>query len=160
MSAPWHLRKYVDGLAGDSTTLFAALSEEESAIMDPIDFNAYRLLLAIGECHRLLVRHAINLRQTIGVKTVEDVTDMPDLPNGFRIEEFVDAELISGEAVSWRLEVTVAQEGVFVEADVRRIHSEGQDLILDVGRTSYAKDAQCAAALPEIARRLCSANPL
>jgi hypothetical protein len=125
-----------------------------------INSNAFRLLLAIGECHRRLRRHAIQLRELTGVRAVTHLADMPDLADdGYRLEEYVDAELHSGEAVSWCLEMTVAKQHLVVEADVRRNRSEGQDVIFTLGEYTYATDAACAAELSDIAKRLCSANP-
>jgi hypothetical protein len=121
---------------------------------------ALRLLLAIGECHRRLQAHAIHLRKLAEVQTVEHVADMPDLIDSYRLEEYVDAELVSGEAISWRLEITVTGKNIAVEADVRRIHSEGQDVIANIGEYNYSADADCSEELPGIAERLCSVNPL
>jgi hypothetical protein len=85
---------------------------------------------------------------------------MPELPAGFRLAEYVDAELMDGEALSWCLEITVTVDNVAVEADVRRIHALGQDVIYEIAESSYSSQTACSLALPEITKRLCSANPL
>lgn len=72
-------------------------------------------------------RHAIALRDRVGVCDVTHVVDMPLLPDNYRLEEYVDAELNSGEAISWRLEITVTETALVVDADVRRIHANVQD---------------------------------
>jgi len=125
-----------------------------------MDDEAFEFLLAIGDCHRQLQRHAIELRKHQGVRTVEHVSDMPELPAGFRLAEYVDAELMDGEALSWCLEITVTVDNVAVEADVRRIHALGQDVIYEIAESSYSSQTACSLALPEITKRLCSANPL
>src|SRR5262245_15796104 len=117
------------------------------------------LLSAIGNCHGKLRNHAIRLRDRPVVRKVTHVCDMPALDGAFRVEEFVDAELVSGDAISWFLEVTVTLDGVTVEADVRRIHSQGQDLLVGVAEGTYTT-CEAARALPELTQRLCSAVPV
>jgi len=114
------------------------------------------LLSAVGNCHRKLRDHAIRLRDRPAVREVTHVCDMPALDGAFRVEEFVDAELVSGDAISWFLEVTVTPDGVVVEADVRRVHSQGQDLLVGIAEGTYTV-SEAARALPEITQRLCSA---
>jgi hypothetical protein len=121
---------------------------------------AFRFLLAIGECHRRLSHHAIRLRELGDVRTVQHMAYMPELADAFRLDQFVDAELVTGDAISWWLEITVTGQNIAVEADVRRIHSEGQDVIVTIGEYIFSTDAACAVELPCIAERLCSANPL
>jgi hypothetical protein len=91
---------------------------------------------------------------------VTHVAEMPDLTDGYRLEEYVDAELHSGDALSWCLEITVSQHNIAVEADVRRVRSEGQDVLLTIGEFVYSTPAACSAALPAITDRLCGAIPL
>ena len=125
-----------------------------------ISDTAFRFLLAIGECHRLLSNHAVRLRELGDVRTVQHVPYIQELADAFRLGEFVDAELVTGNAISWCLEITVTGQKIAVEADVRRIHSEGQDVIVTIGEYIFSTDAACAVELPGIAERLCSANPL
>ena len=80
------------------------------------------LLSAIGECHRRLRSHAIHLREIAKVLDVKHVVEMPELVDAYRLEEYVDAELVSGEAISWCFEITKTRKTILVEADVRRIH--------------------------------------
>jgi hypothetical protein len=122
--------------------------------------SGFPLLLAIGECHRRLKRHAIYLSEIDGVRAVKHVVEMPDLIGRYRLEEYVDAELVSGEAISWCLEITVTETAILVEADVRRIHAEGQDVVAKIGEYRYSREAECSAQLRDIAERLCTANPL
>jgi hypothetical protein len=84
---------------------------------------------------------------------------MPVLDGGVRFEEFVDAELLCGEALSWRLETTVTPKQVLVEADVRRVHKLGQDVVRTIADGVYSTEGAAATALPEIARQLCSVVP-
>ena len=85
---------------------------------------------------------------------------MPELIGAYRIQEFVDAELDSGESVSWCFEISITEESVFVEADVRRIHAQGQDLICSVGEFSFPANTEWSKELPSIAGRLCSVYSL
>lgn len=118
------------------------------------------LLAAIGECHRQLKQHAIHLCDHIKVRDVVHVIEMPELFESYRLQEYVDAELVSGEAISWCLEITLTKTTILVEADVRRIHSQGQDIIDSIGEYEYSTEAECASHLTNIVTQLCSANPL
>jgi hypothetical protein len=122
--------------------------------------SKFELLLAIGESHRRLKRHVVHLRELTNVRAVTHDVEMPDLIDSYRIAEYVDAELVSGEAISWCLEITVTGATILVEADVRRIHSEGQDVVADIGEYQYSMEAEWSAQLRDITERLCSANPL
>lgn len=117
------------------------------------------LLSAIANCHAKLHDHAIRLRERPAIREVTDVCNLPALDGAFRVEEFVDAELVSGDAISWCLEVTVTLDGVSVEADVRRVHSQGQDLLVGIAEGTFTA-TEAARALPEITQRLCSAVPV
>jgi hypothetical protein len=122
--------------------------------------SSSKLLLAIGECYRRLQRHAIHLSGVARARGVKHVVEIRDLVDSFRLEEYVDAELAAGDAISWCLEITVTGTAIFVEADVRRIHSDGQDVVASIGEYQYSTEVKCSAELSEITRRLCSANPL
>jgi len=117
------------------------------------------LLSAIGTCHGKLRDHATRLRLRPGVREVTHVCNLPAVEGAFRVEDFVDAELVSGDAISWCLEVTVTPNGVAVEADVRRVHSQGQDLLVGIAEGTYTAN-EAARALPEITQRLCAAGPV
>jgi|SRR5579884_1594609 len=134
-----------------------------NSTMDSISVNGgvSPLLLAIGECHRRLKLHAIHLRKHHGrVRAVKHVVEMPDLIDSYRLEEYVDAELASGEAISWCLEITLTNTAILVEADVRRIHAEGQDVVARICEHRYLTVSEFAAHLRDITESLCSANAL
>ena len=118
------------------------------------------LFFAIGASHRRLKCFANHLRSLANVRMVTHVAEMPELGGGYRLEEYVDAEFHSGEALSWCLEITVNQENFSVEADVRRVHLGGQDVASTIGEFVYRTPAACAAAIPDIVDRLCCAFPL
>jgi hypothetical protein len=122
--------------------------------------NTYNLLRAIGECHQRLKQHAINILKCEYISSITHASDIPDLKNGFRLEEYVDAELVTGDAISWCLEMTATLQGIVVEADVRQIHRRGQDVLLTIAEDTYSTEAACSTALPEITKRLCSFNPI
>jgi hypothetical protein len=119
----------------------------------------FALLLALGECHRRLKQHASAIKDSYNIRQVTHVTDMPNVSDSFRLEEYVDAELNCGDAISWCLEITVAEKEIVVEADVRRIHGSGQDVIAKIGDFRFCQDADNSSQLLEITERLCCANP-
>jgi hypothetical protein len=118
------------------------------------------LLSAIGECHRRLQRHAVHLSEMANVRDVKHDVNMPDLKYAFRLEEYVDAELVSGEAYCWCLEITITKTNILVEADVRKIHSNRQDIVEALENCQFSTGNECSQQLPEIANRLCWINPL
>jgi hypothetical protein len=83
-----------------------------------------------------------------------------ELTDAYRVEEYVDAEMYSEGTISWRLEITVSQNGYSVEADVRRNHSDRQDLVAEVGGFSYLTPATCSGELSTVVDKLCEAFPL
>jgi hypothetical protein len=121
--------------------------------------HSYALLQAIGDCHRRMKQHAFRLKENKNVREVKHVVDIPGLPDAVRIEEYVDAELVSGEAISWYLEITVTAKHVRVEADVSRVHSGGQDLICTIDESLYTTEMAALDGLPLVAIRLCSWSP-
>jgi hypothetical protein len=121
---------------------------------------AYRLLLAIGACHALMKEHANGVRSWPNVKSISHWVDMYNIQNAFRLEEYVDAELSSGHAISWRLELTVREDLVAVEADIRRIHEKGQDVVAEIADCVYSTTTDCCTGLLEVARQLCSTSPV
>jgi len=125
----------------------------------PVSNDLLEWLRAIGASHRRLKCFAVYLRSLANVRMVTHVAEMPDLTDAYRLEQYVDAELDSGEALSWCLEITVSQRCIAVEADVRRVQSGGQDVVLSIGEFVYSTPAACSAALPAIADRLCGAIP-
>ena len=125
-----------------------------------MDKDWLELFIAFGTCHRLLKEHARVVKGRPGVEGVTHWLDVYDLDGGFRLEGFVDAELSSGEAISWRLEMTISP-GVFcLESDVRRIHREGQYLHAEIADCRWTTPTESAMGLIEATRRLCSTDPL
>lgn len=122
--------------------------------------RSFQFLLAFGECHRRLNRHAIHLQGLALVRGVQHVVEMPDLGDAYRYEEYVDAELVSGEALSWCLEITMTETTIAIGADVTRIHAEGQDVVRKIGEYEYSAETDCLAQLRDVTERLCSTNPL
>jgi hypothetical protein len=125
-----------------------------------MDNDAYKLFFGIGTCHRLMKEHANEIRARSVVRTVIHWSDMSNLDDGFRLEEDVDAELVDGQAISWCLELTLTLEGVAVEADVRRIHGNGQDVLVEIADSVYPTVTEGSTGILEITRRLCSINPV
>lgn len=116
--------------------------------------------MEMGVCHRRLVQHAIDFQSVKNVQAVKLVVDMPILNDCYRIEEYVDVELNSGDAVSWCLEITVAEQYILVEADVRRISTEGQDILKEICRSRFSTADQFLMQIRGITDLLCTFNPL
>lgn len=94
------------------------------------------------------------------MKAVKHWCDMPAVGDAFRLEEYVDAELVTGEAMSWCLEITVTLDGIRVEADVRRIHGDGQDVVAEIANREFTNVAAFSEEIVGIIQRLCvSSHP-
>ena len=119
-----------------------------------------KLLVAIGTCHVLMKHHAHEVRSRPKVTSVTHWINMYNVDDAFRLEEYVDAELSDGSAISWALELTVTEQSIGVEADIRRIHKGGQDVLSEIADCIYSTAIECSNGLPEIVRYLCSSNPL
>ena len=122
--------------------------------------DAYILFKATARCHGLFKKLARTLKEKPSVAGVTHCLDIYNLDSACRLEEFVDAELADGKAISWRLEITLTADAVMLEADVREIHGMGQDLIANVAECAYTTSADCAAGMPEVVERLTSFNPI
>lgn len=120
----------------------------------------FNLFIALGMCHRLLKDHADRLASRSVVRTVKHWSDMSNIDGAFRLEEYVDAELKNGQAISWCLELTLTADAMMVEADVRRIHREGQDVIEAIADCEFQNAGAGAIGVAEITKKLCASNPV
>lgn len=118
--------------------------------------DTYSLFYTIGKCHQTLKNHAKKIALRSSVKAVTQWSDISIVDEAFRLEEYVDAELSSGQAISWRLEVTLTRTEIMVEADVRRIHGEGQDVIATIADCEYRSVIDGSIAIAEITKKLCA----
>jgi hypothetical protein len=125
-----------------------------------MDNDVYTLFRTVGACHRRLKDFAFIIKQSSCVTNVTHWLDIYDLDGGSRVEEYVDAELLNGEAISWRLEITLTPEHCVIEADVRKIHKLGQDLVADVSDRTFSTVAECAQGLMESLQTLIEIRPL
>lgn len=114
------------------------------------------LLASIAECHSQLKDHAKKLRSDPKVVSVVHWTDMTNLANGVRLEESVDAELNSGEALSWCIQLQVNSAGIEVEADIRRIHRDGQDLVIQISQRCWNDCEGATSEVSDIVQDLCT----
>ncbi len=119
----------------------------------------FNLVFTIGECHRQLKDHAHAVALRSSVKTVTHWFDMSNVGHSFRLEEFVDAELASGQAICWCLELTLTEDRIVVEADVRQNHAEGQDVVAEIADCEFQNAAEGSIGVAEITRKLCASNP-
>lgn len=94
-------------------------------------------LAAIGRL--VLLRRAFShrIRNAPQVVAVTDDTDFKTYDSGPVMDCYVDAELTSGLAVSWWLEITWAAPQFMMAASVSVTHSNGQDAIQ---QWEYASD--------------------
>lgn len=125
-----------------------------------MDKDMFNLFITIGMCHRLLKDHADELASRSGVRTVKHWSDMSNVDDAFRLEEYVDAELTSGQGISWCLELTLSGDGIMVEADVRRIHGKGQDVLVTIADCEFQNAVEGSNGVAEITRKLCASNPV
>lgn len=117
--------------------------------------ESLNLFIAVGECHRLLKEFAQRIRCDANVSGVAHWMDVINVGTSCRIEEYVDAELRSGEAISWRLELLISIDRFVIESDVRRIHKYGQDFVAEISKEVHSSADECAISLSEVANRLC-----
>ena len=122
--------------------------------------GAYILFSATASCHGLFKELASKLKGKSCVTSVTHWLDIYSFDSASRLEEFVDAELLNGKAISWRLELTLTADAVTLEADVREIHDMGQDLIANIADCRYLTLGECAAGMVEAVGRLTSVNPI
>jgi hypothetical protein len=117
------------------------------------------LLIAIGKCHRLLKEFGINLRRRSTVKEVTHYANLNDLADGFRLEEYVDAELTNGISFSWRVETTITIDEFAIVSDVRQIYEGEQDLVAEVADRTFKTTEECVQGLVDITLRLINTDP-
>ena len=94
------------------------------------------LLAALGDAAASLKQHSLQLRQRVDVTSVERRCE---ITGGERpaVEWYVDAELASGDALSWRLLVYWSDAEWVIEADVRRVVAGGSHVEVEFeSRTS------------------------
>jgi len=118
-------------------------------------------LLTLVNCHGQFRKHANALQTQPAVHAVTRNWNMQSFPSAWRLDDFVYAELKSGEALHWVLEVTVSNDNVTVEAEVTRIDHTGKKLLsekLEIGTFDCQTKADCCQSLPAIVDRLCLLN--
>lgn len=125
-----------------------------------INNSEYRLLFALGMCNHRLRVHKVTLESRPKVTEATHWSDIEIVDEAFRLKEFVDAELINGQAISWRLEVTVTPHKIAVEADVRRIHSEGIDVLVEIANYCFDNVTVASNRITDITEQLCAVDPI
>jgi len=108
---------------------------------------------ALGEVTRGLDSLAADLRKRPDVVRVDRVCDPRTSPAGVSVEWFVDAELVSGEALSWHLMVYWSDGEWIIESGVRRMGANGSDPEVELA-TRFALDEDLAEELAAAARTL------
>ena len=118
-----------------------------------------RLICIIGRCHRFLSDHARSVGMMEDVISSIHSFDMTSLEGSFRLEEYVDAELVNGQAYSWSVEIVLNDLSINVEAEIRRIHEAGQDLVESIAACEFLDLDQCSTSLGGIVEALCRTVP-
>lgn len=90
-----------------------------------------QFLATVAAARDRLIALARSLESHPAVTKVTHWSECPALESGARIEEFVDAELQSGNAISWSLEIALYDGSWHLEADIRIIHATGQDRLVE-----------------------------
>lgn len=121
--------------------------------------DTVRLLAAFAECHRNMRAFADALRLHTKVKSVTHWLDLIPFKDGFRIEEFVDAELLDGGALAWCLEISGTGDRLALEADVRRAIPSGQEVISVIAEDAPLGVAECVSEVKAVVRSLCAVRP-
>jgi hypothetical protein len=81
------------------------------------------------------------------------------IEGGFVLEEFVDAELHDGNALSWCVELTGTGDGLNLDADVRRNTQFGQEVVSVIVEENSLDVAKCDSQLRAVVRDLCAVRP-
>ncbi|MGC4002442.1 MAG: hypothetical protein QM811_04590 [Pirellulales bacterium] len=120
---------------------------------------AIAVLVCLGECHRLMKEHAGNLRSLDNTSSVTHNTDIIPFEEALRLEEYVECELPDGNALSWCFETTIRLDKTLIEADVRIIHSKGQDVIFTVADCEILDHSELKSKLLEVVNCICDYYP-
>lgn len=91
--------------------------------------NIMRLLNAVADSNEQLNTLSERLRLSPGAVSVVRDLDIRKYETGTVIEMFLDVELQSGRAISWGLDIHCRETEWDIDASVRIIHQDGQDLI-------------------------------
>jgi hypothetical protein len=100
------------------------------------------LLALLAEVSGVLRRLAETLREYPDVSSVERRCDLEDggPDKAASIEWYVDAELVNGNAFSWRLLLYWTAGEWVIESDLSRTHAYGSDSVVELA-TRYAEDS-------------------
>jgi hypothetical protein len=101
--------------------------------MDHDARQAARILTCLADTGERLTGLARLLRNTPHVKSVTKACEVRHLASGPVVAFYVDAELDSGNAVSWGLETSWDEGGWSIETGVRLTESSGQAPLIELG---------------------------
>jgi hypothetical protein len=94
--------------------------------MDPASENVATALTVLAECREQLAALTRNLRSRSGVNSAQHDLDARAYESGSVIEMFAEAELASGKAVVWGLDVRWDSSGWVIDRYVRSNDLQGQ----------------------------------
>lgn len=87
-------------------------------------------------------------------------TRLYDLKAAFRIDESIGAELSNGQAIDWGIEITGYEGVLHVEAEIRSVHDQGQDLVRAVADQKFEEVDDFTDSLARIVEDLCDLSSL
>lgn len=116
--------------------------------------SSHRVFEALAAVHELLLALARDLRSSPLVRTAVASIQPRAYATGTVIECYVDAELISGNAVSWWLEFKWSEGAWEIESSVRHNTAAGEDAIVDLPNRFAVDDDELAAELCEAGQML------
>lgn len=117
------------------------------------------ILATLAKCHALINQFALTCKALSTVSDVVHATEMQYLTEGIRVMEFVDADLVQGDAVSWRFEVTFTPIDIAVESDIGKIDGLGYNMVRDIADLRFESTEEWTSAAIVIAQQLVSVLP-
>lgn len=98
--------------------------------MDTASKQTSKMLDIIGKCNSELIKLARKLREKPEVVQVKHSLECVSYDDKVLLEGYVDAELLSGKAIAWVLEMKWNEENWHIESSVLVNDEQGQDSIL------------------------------
>ena len=113
--------------------------------------SVVEVVTALVEAEAVLAEYAQRLRLR---PDVSEVTTSMKFRAGPSIDLFADAELESGEALSWGLLANFDGTEWHIESDIRRNHEKGQDLVRQLPERFAVTPSELAAEIRSAAAML------
>ena len=118
------------------------------------DPSSARLLKIAAQCNEMMATLARRVAEQADVLSAKSAIDIRSYTDRVCLELFVDAELSQGTALTWWIELVWRQSKWGVEAAVRIVHRDGQDLLQQVAAHECSSEETCFESLMEAAATL------